>query len=248
VARLDGAVAGTPFFIALVPGYMSYLWQEARMGLRTAALYGRDPAGLQTAAEMLALRGVHPTPDAAEKALTAVRDSPQPEKPSTRRPLRTWIHSGYLLLVFGGFLSAPDDEGEAPEAGHSRLRELGGMVVGGVIWLATWVFPVTLMIAMAWGCESHTRQLGRRLLVFYDGEAASAEDAIAEADKRQDKGHDRRAVLRAGALALSVIIPIVFIALVDHERQSTGMNWLGALGALVALSLVVAITVIANRK
>jgi hypothetical protein len=45
-----------------------------------------------------------------------------------------------------------------------------------------------------------------------------------------------------------VIVPIVFIAMVGHERQSTGMNWLGALGALVALSLVVAITVIANRK
>ena len=43
VARIDGAMAGTPFFIALVPGYVAYLWQEGRMGLRTAALYGRDP-------------------------------------------------------------------------------------------------------------------------------------------------------------------------------------------------------------
>src|SRR3954453_16870789 len=31
IGRVDGAVAGTPFSIALVPGYMSYLWQEARM-------------------------------------------------------------------------------------------------------------------------------------------------------------------------------------------------------------------------
>src|SRR3954452_8974752 len=38
IARIDGAVSGTPFVIALVPDYMSYLWQEARMGLRTAAL------------------------------------------------------------------------------------------------------------------------------------------------------------------------------------------------------------------
>src|SRR5215218_8140841 len=34
LARIDGAVAGTPFYVALVPGYLSYLWQEARMGLR----------------------------------------------------------------------------------------------------------------------------------------------------------------------------------------------------------------------
>src|SRR4051812_42862145 len=39
VARVDGAMAGTPFFIALVPGYVAFLWQEGRMVLRTAALY-----------------------------------------------------------------------------------------------------------------------------------------------------------------------------------------------------------------
>src|SRR5438105_186065 len=54
IARVDGAVAGTPFFIALVPGYVNYLWQEARMTLRIAALHGRDPTALSTASEMLA--------------------------------------------------------------------------------------------------------------------------------------------------------------------------------------------------
>src|SRR3954454_18156913 len=47
IARVDGAVAGTPFFIALVPGYISYLWQEARMGMRTAALFGHDPSSMR---------------------------------------------------------------------------------------------------------------------------------------------------------------------------------------------------------
>ena len=28
VARIDGAISGTPFFIALVPGYLTYLQQE----------------------------------------------------------------------------------------------------------------------------------------------------------------------------------------------------------------------------
>src|SRR5437016_2605898 len=71
VARIDGAIAGTPFFIALVPGYLGYLWQEALMVLRIAALHGRDPRELRAAAELLALRGVHPTVDAAEAALKA---------------------------------------------------------------------------------------------------------------------------------------------------------------------------------
>src|SRR5438270_524312 len=61
IARVDGAVAGTPFLIALVPGYLTYLWQEGRMVLRTAALYGHDPSDLETSAQVLALRGVHPT-------------------------------------------------------------------------------------------------------------------------------------------------------------------------------------------
>jgi len=58
----------------------------------------------------------------------------------------------------------------------------------------------------------------------------------------------RMQILRAVALFLSVAIPIGFIAVVDHYRQSTGFNWVGALGALVALSLVIAVAVVAGRK
>ena len=47
---------------------------------------------------------------------------------------------------------------------------------------------------------------------------------------------------------LSIAIPVVFIALVDYHRQSTGIDWLGAVGALVALSLIVAITAVTARR
>jgi hypothetical protein len=107
VAAIDGAIAATPFLIALVPGYLLYLRQEARMVLRTAALYDRDSRELEAAAEMLALRGVHPTVDEARSALVPVRDTPMPEKPAARRPWRTWVRSIYVLLIYGGFLSAP---------------------------------------------------------------------------------------------------------------------------------------------
>src|SRR4051794_31847841 len=55
VARAAGAVAATPFLVALVPGYLNSPWQETRMLLRTAALSGRAPATSRTAAETLAL-------------------------------------------------------------------------------------------------------------------------------------------------------------------------------------------------
>ncbi|HTX11568.1 MAG TPA: hypothetical protein VME22_23295 [Solirubrobacteraceae bacterium] len=247
VARIDGAISGTPFLIALVPGYLSYLYQEMRMTLRAAALYGRDPRHLQTAGEMLALRGVHPDVEQAQAALRAVQDTPIPERPPRRRSLRFWVDSGYRLLVFGGFLSAAAAEPPKRRA-LDRIRAILSFLVGAGIWVMTWVLPFTFMIMMAWGCESHARQLGRRALVFYDGEAASVEAAMALAARRRDRGHDKRAALRAVALFLSVAIPIGFVALVNHLRNTVGFNWLVAVGALVAVSLVVAMAVISSRR
>ena len=42
--------------------------------------------------------------------------------------------------------------------------------------------------------------------------------------------------------------PIAFIAYANHVRNTVGVNWLGALGAIVALSLVIATVVISNRR
>jgi hypothetical protein len=245
IARLDGAVAGTPFFIALVPGYLSYLWQEARMGLRTAALFGHDPSTIHTAAEMLALRGVHPTVEASEAALREVANAPPPV--TKRRSLRTWVNSVRSILIFGGFLGPPS-EGERPSGARDRLRAAGGFVVGFAIWALTWVVPVSFMIALAWGCETHARQLGLRTLALYGGEGATTEEAIAKADVRNDEGRTKRQIVRSIALALSVAIPIAFVAYANHVRQDTGINWIGAIGALVALSLVIAGAVWGSRR
>ncbi len=246
VARIDGAISGTPFFIALVPGYLTYLQQEMRMTLRTAALYGRDPRDLRTSAEMLALRGVHPDVEAAEAALSSVRDKGTPDRPEHRRSWRTWVHSVYLLLIFGGFMSpsvAEEDKGT-----RGKVRAAFGVAVGVGIWATTWVIPLTFMIVMAWGCETHARQLGRRTLLYYDGEADNVLEAINAADQRSDRGHDKRAILRGVALFLSVAIPLGFVGYAQHVRHTTGINWLSALGVLVALSLVIATAVIASRK
>jgi hypothetical protein len=247
IARIDGAISGTPALIALVPGYLTYLYQEMRMTLRTAALYGRDPTELRTAAEMLALRRVHPTVEQAEAALIAAKSRPIPERPTERRSLRTWVHSGYLLLVFGGFMS-PSTAKPLTRPVLDRVRALLSFLLAGAIWVLTWVIPFTFMIMMAWGCETHARQLGRRTLVYYDGEAASLNAAIALAARRRDRGHDKRAVLRAVALFLSVAIPLGFVAVVNHYRNTVGFNWVVALGSLVALSLVIATAVIASRR
>ena len=247
LARIDGAIAGTPFYAAVIPGYLGFLWQGGRMLQRTAALFGRDPTELRTAASGLVLRGVHPTVESAEASLRTVRAVPMPEKPTQRRSLRTWIHSIHVILIFGGFLSAPS--GKPRKTGLAYwLPTTLTLVIAAAVWALTWILPLTFMIAMAWGCESQTRALGRRALAFYAGELDAGHDAIAVVGNSHDKGHTMRQIVRSSALALSVAIPFAFVVYANHLRQSTGLNWLGALGSLVALALVIATAVWGARR
>ena len=245
-AAIDGAVAGSPFLIALIPGYVAYLRQEARMLLRTAALYDRDPRTLEATAEILALRGVHPTIDAARSALLEVQAVPVPEKPTKRRPLRTWVRAGYVILILGGFLSG--SSGEKKQASHPKLKSAFAFLVAFTIWVITWVLPVTFMLAMAWGCDSNARALGRRALLFVESDPDKAQAAITAAKQTKEPGHYGHVILRATLLILSVVIPLGFIAWADHQRHSNGINGLSAAGALIALSLVIGTAVAATRR
>jgi hypothetical protein len=239
VARIDGAIAGTPFLVALIPGYVGYLWQEAMIVLRTAALHGRDPREPRAAAELLVLRGVHPSVEAAQSALDVIRTTSLPDKPSERRSLRTWVRSVRAILVLGGFLS-PRASGSSPRR-HEKLLVVAGIAFGALTWVATWFFPVTLMALMAWGCERNARDLGRRALAFYgDGTQSGGRS------ERPQRGVRR--VMRGVALFLSVALPIAFIAYADRVRQTTGVNAVGAAGALVAVSMVIAAAVVLNRR
>jgi hypothetical protein len=248
VTRIDGAVAGTPFLVALVPGYLAYLWQEGRMEQRIAALYGHDPRELETSAEILVLRGVHPTVEAAREALLKVGDAADlPEKPAKRRPLRVWVRSIYVLLVFGGFLSGGSGE-ERDKYAHWRLKAALGMIAASVIWVITWVLPLTFMIAMAWACESHARSLGRRTMHLYAGESTDIEAAIAAAAEEEDQGRTKRDLLRGLLLVVSVAIPLAFVVYANYIRQTTGITLEAALGAVVAAALVIAVSVAASRR
>ena len=246
VARIDGAISGTPFFLALVPGYLGYLWREAMMVLRTAALYGHDPGALRTGAEMLTLRGIHPSVDAAQAAIEHVDASPLPDKPEHRRRVRYWVRSVRMVLVFGGFLSPPSSRDM--DRPHAKLLAAAGLIVGAAAWVFTWVFPVTFMILMAWSCERDARKMGWKALAFYGGEAATTEAAIAAARLRRDAGHTWRQFVHAGAITLSVALPIAFIAIAVHYRNVRGpFNEFSIAGALLALSLVITVTVAVNR-
>ena len=243
IARIEGAVAGTPFYVALVPGYINYLWQEVRMTLRLAALYGRDPSTLRTATEALWLRRVYPSLEAAEAGLLAIQAQPLPQKPERRRPLRMWIRSVRRVLVFGGFLSPPS---ETPHHGLlSRLRDALGLMIGLAGWVITWIFPATFMIAMAWGCHTHARRLFRTALEYYSGEATPAKSAREVATELRHQ--TRRQVAHSAALSVSILLPIGFLVYATHVESSAGFNVITAPGVLVAISVVLALSMYGRR-
>ncbi|MFZ0091009.1 MAG: hypothetical protein WAL63_15995 [Solirubrobacteraceae bacterium] len=244
IARIEGAVAGTPFYLALVPGYMNYLWQEIRMTLRLATLYGRDPAALPTAAEVLSLRGVYPSTQAAQAGLLAVQAAHLPAKPTQRRSLRLWIGSGRRLLVFGGFLSPP--RGVPRHGWLSWVRDAVGLVATVGIWVVTWIFPATFMIAMAWGCHTHARRLFRTAVEYYSGETTPPRTAR---ERANDLGHhSKREVAHGAALSVSILLPIGFLVYATRVRDRVGLNPISALGLLVAVSLVLAASVYGRHR
>lgn len=167
LVRVDGAIAGTPFFGALIPAYLDFLWQEATMVLRIAALYGHDPRSRRAAAELLVLRRLHSSVVAAERALEEAAAQPAAyTRSSTRRPaqrLRDWTQSVRTLLVFGGFLLPPRPA--VPGASQRRQRPRTGAALAFVaaLWVVTWVLPLTFMLLMSWGCESNARGWGHRV-------------------------------------------------------------------------------------
>ncbi len=245
IARVDGAIAGTPFFIALVPAYIAYLWQEVRMMLRVAALYGRDPTDPHVAAELLVLRGVRPTVEEAEAAISRVRAEPLPPPPERRRPLRTWYRSVKRILVLAGFLP-PDEPRDGPPTVRDRLLSLVKLAVTGVIYLATWVFPVSFMIVMSYGCERDARTMGRRTLEFYGGTEA-VEAAVARADARTDSDRSRRETVRTVLLSVSVLgsLGLLALAVIDQRRHIIGLPV--GLASIVGLALVLTLAGLAAR-
>ncbi len=246
IARLQGMVAGTPFYLALVPGYMNYLWQEARMNLRLAALYGRDPGILETAAEMLALRGVYPTAQEAQAGLLAVEAMGMPPKPEHRRPLRLWIECGRRMLVFGGFIGPPS--GEPHHGWRVRLRDAVAAVAFVALWAITWIFPVTFMIMMAWGCETHSRQLFQHVHTYYATEERPADGPPQPGSGWRARVPRGRQAISAAGLALSIAIPAGFLAYAIHVHHKFGLTWVTVLGLLVALSVVTAAAVYGSRR
>jgi hypothetical protein len=244
-ARIDGAIAGTPFFIALVPAYIAFLQQEVRFHLRVAALYGHDLANPDVAADFLVLRGVHRTRERALAELDVVRANPVPSK-HAHTPLRSWYAAVVSILILAGFLSAPDEDEQGPLTGWEKVVRAIRFIVAALIWALTWVVPITFMILMAWGCENDARRFGQRVAAHY---AEGEDDAAAVASAGVNPGGNRAVSFARGALVVvSVAVPLGLIAsTLVNGSGPLGVNVPEAFAALVALALVIGVSVAAVR-
>jgi hypothetical protein len=233
-ARIDGAIAGTPFFIALVPAYVAFLWQEARLHLRVAALFGHDPADPRVAADFLVLRGVRPNAEQALAEIEAARATPLPPR-GRRTPVKSWYRAVVNVLVLAGFIGPPE-EGPGSVTWGARLKQAVGFIVAGLIWALTWVVPITFMIVMSWACESDARRFGYRVTGHYGGEAGDAVQPV--------PGNRAINFVRGAIVALSVILPLLLVgSAVLAGKGPLGVNVPEATGALVALALVIGVSI-----
>jgi hypothetical protein len=245
-ARVDGAIAGTPFFIALVPAYIAFLLQEVRLHLRVAALYGNDPADPRVAGDFLVLRGVRKTVDEAVAELEHVRATPLPAPPEHRTPIRRWYRAVVNVLVLAGFIGAPEESTEEPSFG-TKVVDAIKFAAAGLIWVGTWVFPLTFMIVMSWACESDARRFGGRVLEHYRDESDTIAEAVARADRKTGRQRALH-VVRGTLVVLSVAVPLVFVAAaIANGKGPLGVNVPDAAAAVVALALVIGVSVAALR-
>lgn len=241
-SRLHGTVAGTPFFVALVPAYVTFLWVQAQMVLRIAALQGRDPTDPALAAEVLVLRGVYRSIPEAQEALDSIGE--EPPETGRRGRIAAWVDLVKRILILAAFTSASN-----PDEQPGRARQAGTFVLGVGMWVVTFVMPVTFMILMAWSCASSTRQLGAIALEYYSGKAVDDVRSIKAVLRmhQQDPARGRRRFVRWLLLSLSVAVPIGFLAVTVSKGDAVSDGG-RAIAALIALSLVIAAAVVLRRR
>lgn len=250
-SRVDGAVAGTPFFIALVPAYVAFLWTQARMTLQIAALQGRDTTDPAITAELLALRGIHPTVEAAAEALEHLDEQP-PAPNGWGERFATWVALVRRILVLAAFVSPLSPDDEKPR----RARQIAFGALGLLIWAGTYVFPVSFMIVMAWGCESSTRQLGSVALDFYGaGGDSGADDVAGPQEPRLTRARHQlattmrspRRLLWTVAMGFSIGVPLLLIAGAVSKHGHHG-KWVAFVAPIAGLALVLALARVLARR
>jgi hypothetical protein len=237
-SRINGALSGTPFFIALVPAYVSVLREQARTALRIGALHGRDPGAPQRPAEVLVFLDVYPNVPAAEGSLERIRLPSAGEEPTGLRQVggpRAWVEVVTQVLILAGFIEPSPDKTKPRRATRALRTALG---LG--LWALTWIVPITFMLFMAYACEGRTRKVFDRALRYY-GDVEVDKDEW----KRSSSQWRRERPVRALLLGVTLLFPL---GLAGYVAQTESSGWIKALGGLAALSTALLLAGYVSRR
>ena len=139
LARLEGGLLGLGGVITAAPDVVALLWIQSRMVFYIAAAYGHDPRDPMRPAELLALQGVYPTPEAARQALDgmgklmaqAIAEKALASRTTDRlhRRLLKYLakrtarhYAGRWIPLIGGPLGAIQNAGATKQIGRAARR------------------------------------------------------------------------------------------------------------------------------
>ncbi len=140
-ARFGGAATGVGGVVTMIPDLVTLAWIQSRMVFFIAAAYGYPPRDRMRPAELLVLRDLYPTPEAARAALDGVG---------------TTVAEAYV-----------GSRGQRDQALASRLLVMAGR--SGAKKLAGRMVPVLAIGINAVGNERDTRALADRAIAYYGG-------------------------------------------------------------------------------
>ncbi len=209
LARRDGAVAGSSFYVGMPAALAAIYWHQLLMVLRIAALYGHDPADPRRAAEVLVIQGRHPDLDSAAAALRAAiaaeRGQPRPG---------AWTAARGALRQLPGMIGMRLRE-------RRSARPLDRVI--STLQLASYLIPVVGIPSGAAASARASKKLGQAAIGYYDhrlpppGELGFALPALPS--RRQ------RSRLTAAA-ELICAVPALLVLVFDGGIHGLKQQWL----------------------
>ncbi|GHF36669.1 hypothetical protein GCM10010218_17760 [Streptomyces mashuensis] len=233
---VDGAALGGPFVVLMPVSFVAALLSQAQMVLEVAALAGRDPCDEARVADLLVLQNVHPSPEAAARALTHVERHPHGGHGKVPRRTR-WsllVRMAAILGLVGG--------GER----QSRAQQVLSWTWIGALFLVGMVLPLIWVPALAAIYRKNTLRLAAKAVAYYT--PGRAGDLVRH---RHRPVHLPTTAGLATVLRLVVLMLTPFlatVAVVWADVRLAGGFWGTCLLVLVAVSLLVAGAWSARRR
>jgi hypothetical protein len=221
VARRGGLIAGSSFYVGMLPAMAMIYFEQLTVVLRLAAVFGRDPTEPVRGAEILVIQGRYPTVGEAAVALQRAG------RPAAKRPVATEARTiGDVVRQLPSMIGL-----------HVRKVRAASPIdlVVAAIEVASFVVPVVSIPIWTIASARAMRRLGRAAVAFYTYEPVD-EGQAAPAVRLPPRPTPRTRRLVIGTIVPLALALGVVITLLPISRWQHGLLWFGlVLGELTLL-------------